>query len=163
MARLIFFWCATILGLFISQMLFSGVLTLWGVFPHFLLLATIYMGVRHGSWAGLWTGFFWGMLADVASISVFGAQTFMLTLIGYSVGRMQGKVDEEKPVAQVSLVLACSAAFLAGLYFFESFFGGLSQRFSWRDIFLQPIYNAVAAPILFMGLEIWHRLWRSRR
>ena len=151
----IFFWISTVLAGFIFQMFFSDVFSISGIAPNFLLLGTIFCGINFGPVAGEWTGFVWGLFADVASISIFGSQTFMLTLIGYLMGRLQGKIDEEKPVAQLGLVLVMSFFFVLGLFALENFFGGASQRFRLQNIIFQPIYSALISPILFWLLVRW--------
>src|SRR5437870_2943939 len=124
-----YFWILTILILFILQVTFSELVSVKGVFPNLLLLATVFSGLQLGPVSGEWTGFIWGLLSDVASISVFGSQTFMLTLVGYIAGRLQGKIDEEKTVAQMVLVFLTSILYVLGLMFFELLFQGSTQRF----------------------------------
>jgi rod shape-determining protein MreD len=154
------FWPLSLLAGFIFHMFVSDVLSVSGVVPNFMFLATVYFAMRFGPVSGQWMGFFWGLLADVSSISVFGSQTFMLTLVGYSVGRLQGKIDEEKPAAQMGLVFLTFALFLSGLVFFESLFGGSSQRFRIVDAGLQSLYCAVVAPFFFALLGRWCRMVR---
>ncbi len=115
----IFFWLLTIFFTFIGQMLGTDFLSIHGVFPNILLLATVFFSLQLGSMPGQWVGFVLGLLADVASISILGSQTFMFTLIGNLVGRLHGQIDEEKPIAQMTLVFAASVLYCFGLFIFD--------------------------------------------
>lgn len=155
------FWFITVLIGFILQMSLSNFISVSGVFPNLLLLGTVFFALRNGPIAGEWTGFVWGLFSDAASISIFGSQTFMLTLIGYSAGRLRGKIDEEKVVAQMSLVLMMSVIFLTGLFFFEALFGGSIHRFKVMTSLFQPFYTMLVCPIAFWLLLRWD-LWFHR-
>ena len=155
MNRSNFFWLLTILFGFIFQVTFIRWISVFGVFPNLLLLGTIFYALRRGPMAGEWVGFIWGLLSDVASISLFGSQTFMLTLIGYGVGRLRGKMDEEKPTAQMTLVCVMSILYFVGLLFFETLFGGSMQRFKVRSSFFQALYSTLVCPFVFWILFKW--------
>lgn len=150
-----FFWPLTILLLFTLQITLSHWISIWGTFPNLLLLGTIFFAIRRGPLVGEWSGFVWGLFSDAASISIFGSQTFMLTLIGYSAGRLQGKINAEKPAAQMSLVFFMSLLYLLGLLLFEVLFGGSAQRFKVKTSFLQPFYSTLICPFLFSILMRW--------
>lgn len=154
------FWIVTVFACFVTQMLFSDFLSIGGVFPNILLLSTIYFAVRSGPEAGEWLGFLWGLLADVASTSIFGSQTFMFTLIGYACGRLHGKVDEEMPVAQMGMVFVMSVFYWLGLFFFEHFFSGAPERFTVAASLFQPLYSTLVSPVLFWLLSRWCMLFQ---
>ena len=149
------FWILTILLGFIFQVTFSDLISVFGIFPNLLLLTTIFFAVRGGPIVGEWAGFAWGLLSDVASISIFGSQTFMLTLVGYVVGRLQGKIDEEKSAAQMAVVFLMSVLYIFGLVFFETLFGGNLQRFKVMASYFQPLYSTLICPAVFWVLLKW--------
>ena len=151
----IFFWVLTIFFTFIGQMLGTDFLSIHGVFPNILLLATVFFALQLGSMQGQWVGFILGLLADVASISILGSQTFMFTIIGNLVGRLHGQIDEEKPIAQMTFVFASSILYFLGLLAFESFFTGSAERFGSRATYFQPIYTTLMGPIVFWVLGRW--------
>lgn len=156
MNKNIFFWFLTILFCTILQIILSKPLSIQTAYPHLLLLSTIFFAVRGGAGAGEWTGFVWGILADVASISLFGSQTFMLTLIGYLCGRLQGKIDEEKPMAQMGLVFLMSLFYIVGLLIFENVFSlETRHHLDLWIIIVQPIYSTLVSPLFFWLLTIW--------
>lgn len=161
MRRQNFFWILTIPLVFVFQAILAEPISIAGVSPNFFLLATIFFAVRSGPVMGELLGFTWGMLSDVVSISLFGSQTFMLTLIGYLVGRLERQVDEEKYSAQMVLVLIMSILNILGLLFMETLFGGAAQthRFRDRSAFLSPIYSTLFSPVLFWLLFHWSSIF----
>ena len=159
MRKSVWFWLLSLPVVFVFHMFVSDLISISGIVPNFLFLATVFYAVRFGPVAGEWMGFFWGLLGDVASISVFGSQTFMLTAVGYLVGRLRGKIDEEKPAAQLTLVFVMFLLFVFGLLFFGDLFGG-GQRFRAGDAFFQALYCAAVAPLFFALLDRWCRLVR---
>lgn len=155
------FWPCTFLLLLVLQ----GTLFCWirivGAVPNLLLLAIAFFALRRGPFIGEWLGFFLGLAADALSISLFGSQTFMYTLIGYGMGQLQGKIVAEKLLAQVTIILAVSALNLTGLVLLELLFVGTGQRFSVQTSLLNPIYSAAVAPPVFFFLERWQSLFYS--
>ncbi len=151
----VFFWLFTIFFIFIGQMLCTDFLSIYVVFPNILLLGTVFFSLQLGSMQGQWVGFILGLLADVASISILGSQTFMFTLIGNLVGRLHGQIDEEKPIAQMTLVFSASVLYFAGLLMFENFFTGSATRFGSRATFFQPLYTTLMGPVVFWVLGRW--------
>ena len=152
-------WVLTVLLGFILQVSFTDVISIYGISPNLLLLSTIFFALRGGPVVGEWAGFAWGLLSDVASISIFGSQTFMLTLIGYAVGRLQGKIDEDKSAAQMTIVFLMSIVYVLGLMFFESLFSGPVQRFMVKTSYFQPAYSTLIGPVAFWILLRWCSLF----
>jgi len=153
------FWFSTIFICFAFQILSSSALSIFGVFPNFLILSTIFFALYYGPLRGTILGFIWGLFADSSSICIFGSQTFMLTLIGYVSGRFQRKIDEEKPIAQMGLVLLMSIFYVWGLIFFESLFTNSSERLRSEISFIQPVYSTVMSPLFFWLLMRWKSLF----
>ena len=154
------FWILTVLLVFILQVTIAGPISILGASPNFFLLSTVFFAIRGGPVVGEVLGFVWGMLSDVTSISLFGSQTFMLTLVGYLVGRLERKVDEENTSAQMVLVLLMSLLNLSGLLFLETLFGGVTQRFRDKSAALVPLYSTFLSPVLFWALLQWSLFFR---
>ncbi|OGR87417.1 MAG: rod shape-determining protein MreD [Elusimicrobia bacterium RIFCSPLOWO2_01_FULL_60_11] len=156
----ILFWVLTVFGVFTLHLAVAGNIAVLGAAPNFLLLSTVFFAVRAGPVKGEILGFIWGMLSDIASTSVFGSQAFMLTFVGYAVGKLEGKVDEDKYSAQMALVFIMSAVNLLGLALLESLFGGAPQRFKDKSILLGPFYSTLLCPVVYWGLLKWGSLFR---
>ena len=153
------FWILTVLLIFVLQVTISDHISVGGVTPNLFLLATIFFAVRGGPLVGEMIGFVLGLFSDVTSICLFGSQIFMMTLIGYLVGRLERKVDEEKYSAQMVLVFLMSFLNLGGLLFLEALFGGGTQRFRDKMAVLGPLYSTMVSPILFWALLQWATLF----
>lgn len=149
------FWTTTIFLCFILQMILGYRIAIFGAVPNFQLLAVVFFALRYGSVPGEYFGFFLGLLADVGSISIFGSQTFVFTLIGYLCGQLRGKIDDEQPFAQMGLVLAVGMFYILGLYCLENMFTGGGQRFKISMSIIQPIYTALISPLIFWFLLRW--------
>lgn len=150
------FWFLTILIGFILQITLSDSISIFGTSPNFLLLGTIFFAIQCGPIVGEWTGFIWGLLSDIASVSIFGSQTFVFTLIGYCAGCLQGKINEEKTAAQMSLVFLMSLFYILGFLVLENLFTGSLQRFKVGILFLQPLYTTLFCPVVFFLLLRWY-------
>lgn len=157
------FWPSTFLLLLVLQGTLSSWIALFGAFPNLLLLSIAFFALHRGPFIGEWLGFFLGLAADALSISLFGSHTFMYTLIGYGMGQLQGKIDADKPLAQVSIIFAVSILFLCGLLGLELLFGGTGQRFGVRTSFFNPLYSAAVAPLFFFLMKRWQSLFSSVR
>jgi len=157
------FWGFTVLLIFTLHLTVAGNIAIWGSMPNFFLLSTVFFAIRGGSLTGEIFGFVSGLLSDIASTTVFGSQVFMLTLLGYLAGKLERKVDEDQPLAQMVLVFVLSIVHLLGLVLLESLFGGSPQRFSGIVIFLNPFYSTLLCPVIFWGLLKWSALFNKSR
>ncbi len=154
------FWILTVLMVFVFHVVLTGPVSIYGVNPNFFLLSTIFFAIRGGPILGEILGFIFGIIADATSISIFGSQTFMLTLIGYLVGRLERHVDEEKYSAQMVLVFLMSCLNLIGLLFLETLFRGVTQGFRSKSVILNPLYSTLFSPILFWVMLQWCSVFR---
>ncbi|OGR79027.1 MAG: rod shape-determining protein MreD [Elusimicrobia bacterium RIFCSPLOWO2_02_FULL_39_32] len=155
MIQKLFFWGFTILGIFLLQMSLEQPLLLFNTFPNFLLLSVVFFALSFGPMEGMLLGFIWGFLQDFASNALFGSQAFMLTLVGYTVGKIRKDIDQGKPLAQIGLVLFMSFINLFGLFFFEILFRN-SFISSWiLPSFFQMIYTSFFTPLFFILLRGW--------
>jgi len=155
------FWFLTVILVFTLHLTVAGNIAVLGSVPNFLLLSIIFFAIRGGSLTGEILGFVLGLLSDIASTTVFGSQVFMLTFLGYLAGKLERKVDEDQPLAQVALVFILSIANLLGLVLLESLFGGSPQRFKGIFMILNPVYSTLLCPIVFWGLLKWSALFRK--
>lgn len=154
------YWILTIFLVFVLQVLIAPRIAPFGVVPNFFLLGTIFFAIRGGPVIGELVGFIFGLFSDVISISLFGSQTFMMTLIGYLVGRLERQVDEEKLSAQMVLVFLMSVLNGLGLFFLEALFAGAALRFRDKSAVLVPLYSTLISPVLFWVLTRWTAIFQ---
>ena len=151
-------WLQVIQNHFIGGSLFS---------VQFLVIASIYWGLTHGPLAGSRViGFSWGLLSDAASSGwLLGERALLFAAVGISAsGFLRRQLDDTKTL-DPELFLRSIASFgvVLGELFIEHFFAGPGQRPVSLSVWLQPVWNALAAPLLFLALNAWDLLWDSSR
>jgi len=127
--------------------------------PNFLLLLVIYVALSRGAIAGEFFGFSSGVLSDIFSLNPFGTQAFLFTLIGYLAGRQTGKIDFEKPLAQVILVFLSSFIYFLGFSLITLLFAYGQKKVYFLPELLLNIFFAIP---FFWLLSIWRNLWRQK-
>jgi rod shape-determining protein MreD len=128
--------------------------------PRLLLVLTVVISARMGSVAGMSYGFAWGLYLDVLRAHLFGANALAYTLIAYTTGAIRRQIDVVGIGSQAAAVLLMSWGYfllyaLLGLIFMKtSLFPG------WKIFFLNPFYNALMVPLVFV---FWERFMAVRR
>lgn len=128
--------------------------------PRLLLVLTVCVAARLGPIPGMCYGFAWGLFLDVLSAQLFGANALVYTIIAYGTGAVRRQIDVVGIVPQMATVaLMTWGGFilggLLGLIFMRVFlFPG------WNVFFLNPFYNAVLVPIIFV---FWEKFMAVRR
>lgn len=134
------------------------------IYPDFLLIFVIFFALRKGEFAGIWIGFFAGLLEDSTIISfsessgefisVIGAHSLVYTLAGFTLGRLNRLLDRDSAASIVVLVLV--STFL--IRFTVWILMGIIDTFNSSYSFLGPaFYTAAIAPIWFTLLTWVYR------
>ncbi len=98
----------SIITLYILQTtLFSTAFSLGGISPNLLLMFTCIAGFMRGRKAGLFTGFFCGLLIDFMNGGIIGFTPIMLLYIGYFNGIYHKEYSKEHLLLPISLVAFC--------------------------------------------------------
>lgn len=90
------------------QSTFVPVLAIGGIYPDFAVIALFFLAVRHGRLAGIWGGFFLGLLIDVYSPVILGANALAKTITGGMVGFFDRTTMTSDPIPQVMLLIFAS-------------------------------------------------------
>lgn len=156
MKKIFFFYFSTfILSLFLQ-------LTCRNFFaeftPNFLLLIVINISLLRGALIGEFFGFTLGLFSDTFSLTPFGAQAFLYTLIGYFIGRQKDKIDTENTMAQIILVIVSTLFYLFGLYLLVIFFSSADKKL---NIFPQFFLNIGFTLPFFWLFKKWFGLWKE--
>ena len=69
----------------------------------------------------------------------------------------------QSPGRRAFFALIASAGVVLGEFLIEHFFSGGGQRPTSMSVWLQPVWNGVAAPLLFLALHSWDVVWESPR
>ena len=97
-------------GLFALQFSFLPLISVYGVVPDLLLLATVsYAFLRGSAWGGF-VGFSIGLMEDLSVGSFFGLHAFTLTLIGLFFGRFSDRVFKEQFFLPITASIAATFA-----------------------------------------------------
>jgi rod shape-determining protein MreD len=107
---------AVILASVVLQSILLNHLTIVGAKPDLILLVVVFLGLFKGSTGGAMAGFCGGLIYDLMSSSLLGLNALSLTLVGFLVGLIHGKVYGENIVLQV--VLAFAATLMSNILFF---------------------------------------------
>ena len=96
--------------LFVLQFSFLPLISIYGVVPDLLVLATVsYAFLRGSSWGAL-VGFALGLMQDLSACSFFGLHAFTLTLIGLFFGRFSDRVFKEQFFLPITASVAATFA-----------------------------------------------------
>lgn len=151
MNRFIVYAAIFISGLVI-QFSFMQFFSIYGLAPNFILIFLVFIGLMYGPMPGQVFGFAWGLAWDIFSVELFGSHAFLLTCIGFFSGLLSKKWNESKFSAQAVLVLFASLFYFAGQYLVYQIFSPGESGFCVNYInLLQPLYNVVAAPVVFIS------------
>jgi rod shape-determining protein MreD len=135
-------------------------LQLPGAVPDLLLLTVLALALVYGHVGGALTGFFAGLLADLAPPAdhAVGRYALVLCVIGYAAGLTKPETGQHRSATVPMLVVACGAASSTLLY---AGVGALVGDTAARDVglssllFTATIYDLLLAPFtvpLIMGL-----------
>ena len=112
-----------------------------------------------GIFAGLWAGFTLGLLGDCASLTLFGAQAFALTTVGYFCGFLKSMVDEDSVAAQMMITSLMYLLYSAVIFFMEALFSDGVWHFGFQVFVGQFFYTALISPVFLWVLLIWKILF----
>ncbi|MCL1972993.1 MAG: rod shape-determining protein MreD [Endomicrobia bacterium] len=96
------------------QFFFGRYINVYGIFPNFILIAVVYLGLSRGRLTGETMGFFLGLTWDAFSTDVFGVRAIMFTVIGYFAGMMNKSFDKDQIFTQIIVVFFANVIYWAG-------------------------------------------------
>ncbi len=134
----------------------------FGVIPNILLILIVWVSLYKGSHKGQIMGFFTGIVVDAFSIGIFGANAFLFTGVGFFVGLLKKKVDEGNIFVQGLLVFSVTFFYCSGFLLLTKIFGERKVIISGKTLLLLPLYNGLLAPLCFVVLVWWAKLWREK-
>jgi rod shape-determining protein MreD len=138
------------------QFFFGRYINVYGIFPNFILIFVVYLGLSKGIINAQLMGFLFGLTWDVFSTDIFGVRTVMFTVIGYLTGRFYGNFYEKKFFTQVVITFFSDAVYWLGfglIYFIFSDNRNCVFSFSILSVFLKIVVTAVFSPLVFYILE----------
>ncbi|MCK5533564.1 rod shape-determining protein MreD [bacterium] len=155
------FWISTFILVVTIQFSFLWRISFLGVIPNILLILIIWFSFLKGSYKGQIMGFVTGIVADSFSIGIFGANALLFTGIGFFVGLLKKKVDEDNILVQILLVFIITLFYCFGFWMLTKIFGEGKEIILGKTLLFLPLYNGLLAPLCFVMFIRWAKLWRE--
>lgn len=151
------------LSVVVVQYCWASFCAVCGVAPDLVLIAVVYVSLTRGAMQGQLFGFSWGIAWDILSGDLFGSHAFLLTLFGFTIGKLSHKMDETKVFTQAALTGAASLAAIGGMYVLYHVFSPQEYTASGNYIMWTRIaLNAALAPLFFRAAALFSRLPAER-
>jgi len=138
----------------IAQWWWSMYLSFNGLTPQILLILTVVAASRQGPVAAMCFGFFWGLFLDVSQVHIFGGNALLFTIMGYIVGSARRQIDVTGLAPQCVIVFVMTMAYFIGRGLLGLVFEGNFIWVGWAPFFIDPLYNCLLIPFLFI---FWDR------
>jgi rod shape-determining protein MreD len=131
-----------------------------GIFPNFILILIVYLGLSKGAMSAQLAGFLLGLTWDAFSTDIFGARAMTFTIIGHFLGRLAKKFDRDKIYTQFVIVFLAGIAYLLGvgfIYYISYSYSGnnCNYNFTFFDptVAIESLVTALVAPGVFYILD----------
>lgn len=121
-----------------------------GIVPNLLVLLAASYGFMYGDKAGLFMGFFGGLIADIFFGAFFGLNAVILMYIGYTNGKFNRFYYEEDIKLPLALIVASDLAY-GGLYYVIMFLlrGKFDLQYYFMKIMLPELVYTVLVSLVF--------------
>jgi rod shape-determining protein MreD len=147
------------------QFFFGQYINVYGIFPNFILIAVVYLGLSKGKLSGETMGFFLGLTWDAFSTDVFGVRAIMFAIIGYFAGMMNKSFDKDQIFTQIVVVFLASIIYWAGFslmyYIIPEGSGGYTPFVITAQTSVKLAATVIVAPIIFYILNTMRKFGRK--
>jgi rod shape-determining protein MreD len=138
------------------QFFFGEYLNICRVFPNFILILVVYLGLTRGFVSAEITGFLFGLVWDVFTTDIFGLRTVIFTTIGYLTGMMSKHFDKDNLLAKTVIVLLANLVYWFGsilIYCVFSINEGSFLSFITTQTVFKILITILIAPVIFFILD----------
>ncbi|GBF38761.1 rod shape-determining protein MreD [Leptospira hartskeerlii] len=152
-------------GILISHFLNgTNLFEISGFKPDFMVIFVLFFALRRGTMAGIWIGFFGGLLSDsglggeiVGNVVTYkiGLHSLTFCIMGYIVGKFARPAYHENQISIMLYSLVVTLISRIASYFLFSLFFHENLNYS---IISTSIFNGAIAPIFFWVLGKLYRL-----
>lgn len=153
MTKAIYIILAFVFFIILQTTVFSR-LALFGAKPDLVLILVIFLALKKGSFLGETYGFIGGLLEDSVAFGLLGIQAMVKTLVGFGVGLLKNKFEEDNIILLMVLVFLITLFSGLGGSLLRVFFGFhniLSQNI--LQILMTAIYSTALSPLVFQILK----------
>lgn len=131
---IVLFYIFALAAALVIQTAISGYFHTWlGTQPDAMLIVTLYIGINRGSESGLVTGFFLGLLKDILSGGLLGANALSKGFLGYLTGNLVKNIGRSSWI----------------------FLGTLGLFATALDVFLWAVLSVVFQPDIGVSNDYW--------
>lgn len=113
---------------------------------NFLVLFTIFAGLRKGPVSGLLIGSLVGFFAEILSFSAFGLNIALYSLLGLLSGVVKSSIFYKE-----SIFMDFIFSFFGILFFYSAYF--IFTKTIHTSIFFTALFSAIVSPLLFRVID----------
>ncbi|GHT33980.1 hypothetical protein AGMMS49592_3380 [Endomicrobiia bacterium] len=154
--RKIIYFILIYIAFCLLQFSFGKYINICGIFPNFILILIVYLGLSKGTMDAQLMGFLFGLTWDIFSTDIFGARAIMFTIIGHFLGILNKKLDRDKIYTQFVIVFLASIVYWLGvsfIYYIIHGSGNYNFTFFTLSGAAKIFVTAFAAPAVFYVLN----------
>jgi len=129
---------------FIGETLLSPLMSVAGIAPDFAVISLVVVGLAVGGAPAVAAGFVLGLVQDLANPSLLGLQALCMSVLGFSVGGLRGRLIYGVPLVE-GVVVALAVLFHDFLFL-------LGQSSLSDEQFLMPLLTRTVPVALYSGL-----------
>lgn len=153
---------AALIAAFFIQVLFLDYIKIALARPDLLALLVVFFSIFFGPGIGIEAGFLSGLLKDVYSLDIFGANTLILSLTGLIAGTLSQKFFKESRLTQALLVFAFSIFGMVAHFFLSLLISKVTYvslpEYLLGLIIPSSLYTAALSALIFPALINYYRL-----
>jgi rod shape-determining protein MreD len=138
------------------QFFFGKYINICGVFPNFILILIVYLGLTRGVVSAEIAGFLFGLTWDVFSTDIFGIRAVIFTIVGYLTGMTNKHFDKDSALAKILIVLSANLVYWFGfsfIYWVLPAGESSSSSFITAQAVFKILVTVPTAPIIFFILD----------
>ena len=156
MAETIVKWFAAIVICLVLQTTLVPLMSIFGIQPDLIIIVLALMCLQYGMTAGIYAGFFLGLLLDIYSPSLLGQNALAKTVLGFFFGVFNEKVMRTDPI--IKIVILIIGFLIHDLLFFgtQLFKYGDSLSHLFHEILTRTFPRAVYSTIIILLITFWN-------
>ncbi len=149
-------WFAAIVICLVLQTTLVPLMSIFGIQPDLIIIVLALLCLEYGMTAGIYTGFFLGLLLDTYSPSLLGQNALAKTLLGFFFGIFNERVMRTDPL--IKIVILVVGFLVHDLLFFGTQLFKYGDSFShlFYEILTRTLPRAVYSVIIALLIAFWN-------
>ena len=151
----IILWVFILLLSIILQSTIMQLFSISGIYPDLVVASVMVLSLWYGRIAGIWAGFFTGLLLDIWAPEQLGLNALSLTITGTVVGFFDNKRINTGPISQFFLFILGSTLHDIIIFYFTTGTTEALVPFLLGEAVPRAVFTAIFAMILvFLGAQV---------